>query len=324
MMEWTKSAQDELNRYLADARTRASASGAEPDEVAQDMRRHVDEELTGLKLVVVTAEDVRRVITRMDRPDDPPQESKPQPNRSRRQRWAEGALVFFGVVLPLAALITELFTSMCSEMFFDPIPTVGHALLIALVPIANLLTWLGVKRNWKTWLAVLGGLNGAALVVSLYYTFVFLPIMPMAAFFLIGVIVGIGLLALLPMSPLFSFIAGIKHRRRLQTAFLGQPRGRVAGTRWGGRTRLDCADLPDDTRIANQARTCSGIVRFGSVEQSGHPIVARDRAQGRPVTLLLPASVGAGGYHLDDFVHHGSSFDRQDTRDLLPGDRRRV
>lgn len=55
-----------------------------------------------------------------------------------------------------------------------------------MVPIANLLAWLGVGRNWKTRLVLLGGLNSAALVVSLYYTFVFLPVMPFAAIGLIG------------------------------------------------------------------------------------------------------------------------------------------
>ena len=36
----------------------------------------------------------------------------------------------FGIILPAATIAIELYTHMCAEVFFDPLPTFGHALLV--------------------------------------------------------------------------------------------------------------------------------------------------------------------------------------------------
>lgn len=119
-------------------------------------------------------------------------------------------LVLFGIVLPAVALAVELANGMCARAFFDPIPTWGHVLLVAWVPVANLLAFLGARRGWLRWRTSLMWGNGVALGIAFVYTLVFLPLMPLA---LIGIVFfGMGLL---PLAPFSSLLCGIALRRRL-------------------------------------------------------------------------------------------------------------
>src|SRR5215471_11031598 len=60
---------------------------------------------------------------------------------------APGYLSFLvGVVWPAAVILLELATRMCAEAFFDPMPTLWHALAVAFVPASNLLLWLRLRR----------------------------------------------------------------------------------------------------------------------------------------------------------------------------------
>lgn len=123
-------------------------------------------------------------------------------------------LLVFGVILPAAALVAELVNRFCAELFFDPLPTPLHILLVALVPGANLWVWLALRRRIPGRPRLLAWLNGAALGISLFYSLIFLPILP---FGLLGVIVfGLGLLVL---SPLFSLAVAASLRRRLSRGF---------------------------------------------------------------------------------------------------------
>ncbi|MCD4726476.1 MAG: hypothetical protein K8R46_02355 [Pirellulales bacterium] len=119
-------------------------------------------------------------------------------------------IVLFGILLPAIALVVELNTGMCAEVFFDPISTLGHVALVALVPAANLLALIVAWGGWTRWRTPLLWLNGVALGVALIYTLVFLPIAPLAV---IGIIVG-GM-GLLPLAPLCSLLCAIALRRRL-------------------------------------------------------------------------------------------------------------
>jgi len=42
-MEWTKSAKEELEQYLERVRPSIEAQGADPAEVIEDYKRHIDE-----------------------------------------------------------------------------------------------------------------------------------------------------------------------------------------------------------------------------------------------------------------------------------------
>ena len=119
-------------------------------------------------------------------------------------------IVLFGILLPSIALGVELHTGMCAEVFFDPIPTLGHVLLVALVPAGNLLALIAFHGNWLRWRTPLLWLNGVVLGVALFYTLVFLPIMPLAVIAII--FWGMGLL---PLSPLCALLSAMALRRRL-------------------------------------------------------------------------------------------------------------
>lgn len=118
--------------------------------------------------------------------------------------------VFFGVLLPCAALFVELGTGMCRGLF-DPIPTRAHVAAVALVPVAHLLALLAIRPGSRVPLRLASWLNGAALAVGLAYAAGFAPITPIA--FVMIIAMGLGLL---PLAPLASVIAALCLRAALR------------------------------------------------------------------------------------------------------------
>ncbi len=138
------------------------------------------------------------------------------------------AVFVFGVVLPLVTLGIELATHMCGGAFFEPIPTWWHVLLVGSVPLANGLAWRAVRQGEAAGRTALGWMNAFALGITLFYALIFLPLMPPALFAL--VIFGWGLL---PMSPLFAFLAAARLRHHLRTVGREGRPGPVPGL-WRG------------------------------------------------------------------------------------------
>lgn len=238
MTTWTNSAKDKLEDYLIRLRSMLHASGADPAEVTEDMRRHISEEVTASKLEVVTTDDVDRILKRIGAPEAPTAARSPMPqvpapvsapaslvDEPKRRR---PFLFFFGVLLPLATLVIELITHMCAAAFFNPIPTLWHVLLVATVPVTNFLVWFAVRERKTEWLKWLGIANAFGVAIAFYYAVLYLPLAPIAAFAII--FFGWGLL---PLSPLFGFAAAWRLRfllRRIAPA--AEPR-RVPGLWWG-------------------------------------------------------------------------------------------
>jgi hypothetical protein len=86
MNQWTDAAKQELENYFTRVRPTLRASGADADEVIEDLRGHLDAELSAAKLSIVTEEDVRRLLARIGAPQpsvtEPaaaPKESTPEP-----------------------------------------------------------------------------------------------------------------------------------------------------------------------------------------------------------------------------------------------------
>ncbi len=230
-MEWTQSALEEKERYLAEVRARATAQRADADDAVEMARRRLEHEIAALNNATITADDVRQAIGQM-RATPPRAAAYAVP--ARRRPWSAFFLLLLGVALPLAALLTELFTGACAGMFFDPIPSPAHIILIALVPLTHALAWWFTRPGRSIprpgWLGMLIGLSFG---VALYYALLFLPVIPFAGIGLIGIIYfGIGLLALLPMAPMFAFAAAFISRSRLRNALPGRPR-RAPGIRLG-------------------------------------------------------------------------------------------
>ncbi|MGH9937351.1 MAG: hypothetical protein ACREAM_13980, partial [Blastocatellia bacterium] len=133
------------------------------------------------------------------------------------------SLVLAGVVLPSIAILIEGATRICAETFFDPLPTIWHTILVIVTPLANGYVIRELRRDDAEYHWRIGVVNGLAVVVSAFYTAIYLPIMPLALFTI--VLVGLGLL---PLSPVLSLITSAVCLRRLR--LLVKERSEVYGS----------------------------------------------------------------------------------------------
>jgi hypothetical protein len=210
MITWTDAAKEVLASYCRRTRENLRGSGADPDEVIEDLRRHVDEEIVAANLTLVTEEDVRRILGRVGEPITAPEQPKsPQATPAqkideRTPRPGKFFLAFaflFGVLLPAGTLVFEWMTGASASVLFDPVPNWFQLIAVALVPIVN--TWLAViaikgKTNFPR---LAGWLSGAMIAVCTFYSLLYLPFVPFA---FMGILVfGLGLI---PLSPYFALI----------------------------------------------------------------------------------------------------------------------
>lgn len=221
MTPWTEAARAELERYFAHIRPTLEASGADANEVIEDLRRHLDAEIATANLAVVTEQDVQRLLARIGAPEPPAVEppklasaessANTAPAPAKPGMFVSGLLLFAGVILPLITLVLELATRMCAGAFFDPLPTIWNVLLVSFVPVANLLAWDAIRQGQTERRVWLGWVNGAAIGVACYYAFLFLPLL------LPGIIAVIFFgWGLLPWSPMLSLIAAVGLRRHVR------------------------------------------------------------------------------------------------------------
>jgi hypothetical protein len=71
MTTWTDSARTTLEGHLTRMRKHLDSSGADPFEVTDDVRRHIDEEVAARKIGVVTTEDVESILRVIGLPESP-------------------------------------------------------------------------------------------------------------------------------------------------------------------------------------------------------------------------------------------------------------
>ncbi len=127
--------------------------------------------------------------------------------------WTLGFLIFAGVLLPLITLGVELYSKMCAEALFDPIPTLWHVLLVGFVPVANAyIVWSLNNKRFER-ITLLGWASAISAGIALFYTIIFAPVSPLAV---IGILfIGIGLL---PLSPIFALLSVLLMRRYILQA----------------------------------------------------------------------------------------------------------
>ncbi len=119
--------------------------------------------------------------------------------------------IFTTAVLgPAAVLLIELSTRMCARTFFDPLPTGLHIGLVGFIPLANAGAFYSIQiktsERYLKWALVCTALSAG---ISLYYSFLFLPLFPLSVIAVL--LMGMGLLSL---SPYFSLLAScILHYR---------------------------------------------------------------------------------------------------------------
>ncbi len=171
------------------------------------------------------ATPVERLILREVETASDPALFTPSPSRQK-----PGALLIFaGVVLPSIAVFIEITTGFCAKTFFDPVPTIWHKLFVIAAPLASLYVIRELRQDDAEYHWRLGAVSALAVVVSGFYTLVYLPLMPLAMFALI--FAGLGLL---PLSPATSLIASVVCMRRLR--LLAKEQGETYGS-IGGRMR---------------------------------------------------------------------------------------
>ena len=108
-----------------------------------------------------------------------------------------------GILLPVAAIAFEAATSICAVMV-DPMPGLSYLLLLLTVPTCNLLAWLGLRRDAFHHRRILAAMTGFSAAIALFYTVLFMPVMPIA---LVGLIVVLPVLAF---APILSFMAAAR------------------------------------------------------------------------------------------------------------------
>jgi hypothetical protein len=204
------------------------ASGADPDEVIEDLRRRLEEELAGREPGSVGIAELRGLLARFGPVGDEPAASAPSgadpasaarvvgpppPARAKRPWLGRAGIVFCGILLPLAAVGVELLMGL-SEPILDPLPTPWHVIACLLVPLANALALRAVVRGEVPGARLVAG-NGAALGVAAFYALLYLPLMPVSAIAIL--VMGVGLLGL---SPFLSLLATNTLRRQLRGAAL--------------------------------------------------------------------------------------------------------
>ncbi len=125
-------------------------------------------------------------------------------------KFSVGMIMLLGIVLPIVTLTIELYTHMCAEAFFDPLPTWLHVFLVGLVPASNIaiLALANGDPKHRRWL---GHASAASVAVAALYTAVYAPMLPISV--IAVAFMGWGLL---PLTPVLSLIATLAARRYLR------------------------------------------------------------------------------------------------------------
>jgi len=132
---------------------------------------------------------------------------------------SHGYLLFAGVIMPAISITVEASTHFCAGIFFDPIPTTWHLLLVIFVPLAQLQVWFALRRERPDQLRLAGFINAIVIGISIFYSIVYLSILPLA---LVTVLIGLGFL---PLAPYFSLVAALMMRHKLnQIAAIAPPK----------------------------------------------------------------------------------------------------
>ncbi|HEY4414826.1 MAG TPA: VIT domain-containing protein [Verrucomicrobiae bacterium] len=220
MTPWTAAAAKVWEDFCQRLRDHLRGSGADPDEVVDDLRRHVEVEIGLSKLSIVTEDDMRRILSRVGAPTGP--ETEPRRAKKGFLKWSWIILVLlFGVLLPVGTLMFEFFTGISAGVLFDPIPTWFQILAVALVPLANFWLWLAAFFDKDRWARGLGWVAGAAAGVAMFYSILYVTFIPFSA--MAVAFFGLGLI---PLAPYFGLLCTLllrwRVRRRLGDGKLGR------------------------------------------------------------------------------------------------------
>ncbi|HML76692.1 MAG TPA: hypothetical protein PKB02_19530 [Anaerohalosphaeraceae bacterium] len=224
MNRWSSGAVEEWNTFCTEVRRRLTNSGANSEEVIEDIRGHVEAELTRRNLSVVSADEIKQILAQIglpetaegSMPDCPKQQSAesipatPRQETLRFSKFGSFYLLVFGVLLPIFASVFELVTRICSGIFYDPLPTPWHFALFMLIPTSNMTAFILSGRNDARYRTLGGFLCGLGSIIALIYTIWFIPI----SFFSIFAVLAYGL-GFCGLAPLLSLVASVQAARTI-------------------------------------------------------------------------------------------------------------
>lgn len=202
-VKWTDSARAELDSYFTRMADTFRADGADPDEVKEDVRQHIIEACLDLNIILVSQDDVKRFLRRMDLPGTELDfrvkqvsfETLEPVNPLKLKHPA--LLMLVGVVLPLVCLGLQALFQADGDRTFDAAPTWLHVLLIGLLPVWSLTRLFHQQAISNDRLRALLVFTGLIVGITSFYSLLFIP------FTLIGLMLiivwGIGLLLLAPL-----------------------------------------------------------------------------------------------------------------------------
>jgi hypothetical protein len=206
MKTWTTPAEKRLVEYLDSRARREGFEGEDADDLKSDLRRHIHEEAEKDRASQIGLMQLEGILGRLDAGYLPmPAPGPGQSSRPLRPLWAWT----WGVVMPAIVALVEIPSSFCAGVFFDPVPTWWHALLILLVPAINAWFLKGAPGGTES---AKGFAAGLAVVVAVFYGLLFVPLAPLSMLALI--ILGMGLLSLTPVfAGLWTWRIGRRMRR---------------------------------------------------------------------------------------------------------------
>ncbi len=299
-LSWSPEAEARFERWLAPRLTLHALDGADPAEVADAWRLHVQEELARRGEETSDAAAFDRVLAGLDVaekssppplpvPPPPASFSPPSPSAAAASpargdaaafQWPK-VFLFFGVIWPLLTIVAEALFGLCAGTFFDPLPTWGHLAVVGATPLVLWVLYRAVQYRQPWWLALARPATGFMLAVALYYVMALGGLLVVAG---MGLVFGIFALPLyflpwMTLSPVFILLAALFGLRRLTRAqrLAGQKRrglglgfalGLVAllaveGPRWW--THLLLADaVSGDPEISEPA--IHSLRRWGTAE----------------------------------------------------------
>jgi hypothetical protein len=231
MKTWTNQAEQRLTEYLDERVRREGFLGEDGEELKADLRSHIHEEaekLPGENMGLMQLEGILGNLDAGYRASTP---YKPVPVLAEQDRssipparWQPRGAWVWGVIFPLLVSLFELAAAFCGSVFFDPIATWWHTLIVFAVPLIN---WWLLKDAPRGSERVKGVAIGFSLVISIFYALLFIPLAPLS---LIAVIyLGMGLLSL---TPVFAGISTWRISRAISARSKDPAvyrRGRLAG-----------------------------------------------------------------------------------------------
>ena len=288
MTPWTETAAKAWEDFCRRTRENLRGSGADADEVVDDLRRHVEEEIRAAKLSIVTEEDMRRILSRVGEPAAADTALPPRKKAILKRAYLIVALLF-GVLLPVGTLLFEIFTGASAGVLFDPIPTWFQILAVALVPLTNLWLWLAVSFDKGRWPRLLGWLSGAAAGVAVFYSILYVPFAPFSAVAIMYF--GIGLI---PLGPYFALLFTLLLRSNARHNFRAGQFGRFWPAFGIAVLALMLAQVPTFL-------TYHGLARAGSDDPAVHRSGVNTLRRFGDEELLLRSCYGMDNFRTPNF-----------------------